>query len=137
MKFMLTPDALERIEEQAMEKFASEGMSSKINDDHLTGDIPERVDVDRYRYVAAECTLPEDVIKEWLYGDFVTVVEKYLKSQGVSDIRDLVSEEDISSPFTYFDACMDVCQEAEYYFWDEEYPELQQQYFEEHAEKIY
>ena len=133
---MISKDALRRIEDQAIDKFVAEGMSSKIGDDQLTGEIPLWTDADKYHMVDAKCTLPEDVIKDWLYGDFNNLVADYVKYLGVDEISDLADSQILNSPIDYFEYCMDVCQDAEDYFWDRRYPDLQQEYFEEHAERI-
>ena len=133
---MLSVDAKERIEDKALDKFIENGRMSKISDDVITGEIPEWTDADRYHMVDAKCVISGDVIKEWLYDDFNTIVEKYLKDAGFNSISEMSHEQMFYSPIEYFEYCMDLYQEIEDYFWDQIYPELQQSYFEDHAEKI-
>lgn len=133
---MISESAMRSIEEKALDRFAENGRMSKMSDDSIVGQIPEWTDADRYRMVDAECIIPGDVIKDWLYDDFSTVVEKYLKTIGQKEIGDNAPEDVKLSPITYFEYCMDIYQEVEDYFWDQIYPELQQNYFEDHAEKV-
>ena len=133
---MFSEDTLRRIEDQAIDKYIANGMSSKMDDDHLTGEIPLWTDADKYRMVDAECTISGDLIKDWLYEDFTNLVSDYLKYLGVSEMSDLVDTQSIVSPIEYFEYCMDICQEVEDYFWDSVYPDRQQEYFEEYAERI-
>jgi hypothetical protein len=134
---MISEEALRRIEDQALDQFVSSGMSSKIQDDKLSGEIPEWTDADDYHMVAAECTIPAETIKEWLYGDFTLVLEKFLSDNGVIKISELTDPTEYNSPIEYFEYCMGLYREAEDYFWDRIYPELQDSYFEDHAEKSY
>ena len=133
---MLSPDAKERIEDKALDKFVENGRTSKISDVQIFGEIPEWSDADRYNMVDAECTIPGEIIKEWLYDDFNTIIEKYLKVTNYNSISEMSHEQMFYSPIEYFEYCMDLYQEIEDYFWDQIYPELQQSYFEDHAEKI-
>lgn len=132
---MLTLGAMERIEEQAFEKFVENGKMSSVEDDDLVGEIPDWYDADAYHMVRGECTIPGDVIKDWLYDDFRTIVEYYLKSCGYHDISDTINPQEIPSITYYFEYCMDFYQNVEDYFWEHRYPDLRDAYFEKHARK--
>ena len=132
---MLSTDAMERIAEQAFNKFVDVGKASRIEDDFVEGEIPVWTDVDDYYMTSAKCTIPGDVIKDWLYDDFRTNVEKYLRACGYRAINDMINPNDIPSPIYYFEYCMDFYQNVEDYFWEHRYPDLRDAYFEKHARK--
>lgn len=136
---MISPDAMERIEEQAFEKYVENGMATRMGDDHLTGEIPVWRDADDSYMVPAECTIPGDLIKDWLYDDFRAIVERYLKIHSAESIHELPQLEryDPVSPIDYFECCMEMYEEIEDYFWYNIYPDKQQEYFEAHAERTY
>jgi len=134
---MISADAMERIEEQAFNKFVDVGKASRIEDDFVEGEIPVWTDADDYYMTSAKCTIPGAVIKDWLYDDFRTNVEKYLHACGYRAISNMVDPNDIPSPIYYFEYCMDIYDDIVDYFWDYIYPDKQQQYFEDHAERSY
>lgn len=136
---MLSTDAMERIEEQAFNKYVENGMATRMDDDIVEGEIPVWTDADDYYMAPAKCTIPGDTIKDWLYDDFRTVVEKYFKVYGVDSIHELPELEyyDPISPIDYFECCMEMYEGIEDYFWYNIYPDKQQEYFEKHAERTY
>ena len=132
---MLSKETVQQIFNQALDKYASNGMGSKMYDDTLSGTIPVWDDVDKYHYEQATCTIPGDVIKDRLYGDFNSVADKYLAAlQQSDDYKDPLNPAMFNNTFDCFDYCMDLCKDIEDYFWDSLYPDIQQTYFEEHAE---
>ena len=50
------------------------------------------------------------------------------------DYKDPLNPAMFNNTFDCFDYCMDLCKDIEDYFWDSLYPDIQQTYFEEHAE---
>jgi len=129
---MLSFSDIPIVEEDAVEQFVSEGLKRKFDDEIVEGDVPKRVDVDRYRMVPISCTVPGELIKDWIFGDFWGKVEKYLKYQDAESFYDLASPEDLEDTATYTDFCIEQCEHIEDLFWDYTFQEKCLEYLQEY-----
>lgn len=127
---------IESIENEAIDTYLND-IDTVFSDELLEGTINVRRDVDDYYEAEGRCLLSGDIIKDWLCGDFWTRLDQYLKSKDAACLYDIAPHEATKSDLSYFNYCLDVCQDVEDYFWDEIYPELCEEYFQKHAEQVY
>jgi len=133
---MLTPEELSIIEENAVDNYLEDisNNDSDFSDEELRGDIPNWYDADSYRLAAAKCILPGEVIQQWLYeSDFV---DMYLKTKDARSISECILDSDKEDPDTFYQACIDVCDDAKNYWFNTYYPDKCDEYFDKNAEPI-
>ncbi len=131
---MLSHSDIQLIEDESVESFVSKGLDTQFEDEIVDGYVPQWYDVDKYKMVPASCIVPGDIISDWIYGNFWSIVDKYLKTQDAKNFYDLADESDLTDAETYMDFCLDQCQNAEDMFWEFEYQKLCLNYLQEHAE---
>lgn len=133
----MTSDELRLIEDNAYSYYVDYIRSLEYKGETLHGEAPKWTDVDRYYMSAATCYLPGKIIKLWITDGLWDALQDYLESKGVENMSDLATEEDMSSESNYSDFCAGIVSDAADYWWDEVYPQLCDDYFEEHAEISY
>lgn len=130
---MLSFSDIQLIEDEAVSQYVSQGLSKTFDDEIVDGDVPKWSDVDRYYMVPASCTVPGNIISDWAYGDFWSIVDKYLRSQDAKNFYDLATPSDIENTESYMDFCLEQCQNAEDMFWDYDYDKKCLEYLLDHA----
>lgn len=131
---MLSHSDIQLIEDEAVESFVSKGLDTHFEDEIVDGYVPYWYDVDKYKMAPASCTVPGDIISDWIYGDFWSIIDKYLKTQDAKNFYDLADTSDLQDSNTYMEFCLDQCQNAEDMFWEFEYQKLCLNYLQEHGE---
>lgn len=132
---MLNKADFERIEDSAVNEFINTN-SEEVEDYEMYDKLPHWDDADSYHLVNAECIIPSYVISSWLYDDFYDKIEQYLSSEGVKDISELASPEDLISEESYYNFCLDICQLSEDYWYEHYFDDLCEDYFYEHATEL-
>ena len=113
------------IDEQSYEDYINQ---RQFEDEYLEGTIDIQTDVDDFRTVAAECTIPGEVIQEWLNDNLINIVDKMTNTP---------TPEDLASESAYYDYCMKLYSLAEDIWYDTYYPDLCEEYFQENADPYY
>ena len=136
----ITRDGIQQVEEEAVDAYCSEIYKREFKGETIEGELPEQVDVDAYRNVPATCYISGKQIMYWLHDDFWDTIDAFLKSKGCKTISEYISKDYALGKLSvneYYDCVIDVCRDAEYYWEDEIYPELVEDYFYENAEYNY
>ena len=134
---MLTPTQIEDIEYEIINDYLHDLYANTYSSERITGDLAIRTDVDDYDIVPGVCNIPGRVIKEWVTGNFDTLIEEYLwKSGKKTTISDLAEPKDLVDRESFIDFLMDQLDNIEEYFWSSDmYSEFCKEYFEEYAEE--
>lgn len=127
---------LQHIEDNAIRKFTGNLNVKDFNDDTIRDYLDVRVDVDKYVKRLFECTIGASTILEWVQDDFSTILESYLRSKHAHHMFDLASSQDLDNSNSYFDFCLDICQEALDYWLDHGYQDRAWEHFRYYAEEV-
>lgn len=127
---------LQSIENNAAQKFTDNLSTRDFSDDTIRDYLDVRVGVDKYVKRLFECTIDASTILEWAQDDFTAVLESYLRAKHAHTMFDLASSQDLDNSDSYFDFCLDICQEALDYWLDHGYQDRAWEYFRYYAEEV-
>ena len=134
---MLTPTQIEDIEYEIINDFIPELYDRKYSSETVSGEYAIRTDADDFYTVPGKCVIPSKVVKDFVTGNFETIIEEFLQKAGKkTSISELATSENLKDRESFVDFLYDKLDEIEEYLWTSDfYEEFCNEYFAEYGEQ--